>query len=231
MSQSKINQIGVLIVEDDPMVCRINEGFLGRIPGVKHMGSYETIEKAKEAIEKLTPKLILLDVYFHGKGMVGVDLLKWIRDKGYDIDVIFITADDHSKTISKALRLGAVDYLIKPFRFKRFEEAILKYLKMVEDIHNGISIKQEALDLVLNMPGFEEEDNSGTHKNKTYNYINKFLSEHKRQSYTAGEIAKELGISRITARRYLDVMEKDDVVELILEYGSVGRPNNKYKIK
>ncbi|MDA3846304.1 MAG: response regulator [Vallitaleaceae bacterium] len=231
MSQSKKNQIGVIIVEDDPMVCRINEGFLDRISGFKHIGSYETIEKAKIAIKELEPGLILLDVYFHGKGAVGVDLLKWIRVNGYDTDVMLVTADDHSQTISNALRLGAVDYLIKPFRFKRFEEALYKYKKIVEDLHGGSSIKQETLDQVLNIVGHDEEETYMPHKNRTYNIINAFLTEHMNKGFTAGQIAEELGISRVTARRYLDVMEKDKIVELVLEYGSIGRPNNKYKIK
>ncbi|GKT33744.1 Signal transduction response regulator, citrate/malate metabolism like protein, partial [Aduncisulcus paluster] len=51
-----------------------------------------------------------------------------------------------------------------------------------------------------------------------------------RVGYTAQEVADELGISRITARRYLDEMESEDKLELYLEYGKVGRPRNKYRI-
>ena len=115
----------MLIVEDDPMVREINEKFLEKVEGFTLQGSVNSIEKAKEAILRDKPDLILLDVFFpQGK---GTDLLKWIRSENLKCDVILITADRNTDTVEEAFRYGAVDYLVKPFVFTRFKEALLHY--------------------------------------------------------------------------------------------------------
>ncbi|WP_371414851.1 hypothetical protein [Caloramator sp. E03] len=44
-------------------------------------------------------------------------------------------------------------------------------------------------------------------------------------------MAKLVGVSRITARRYLDYLEKENKLEIEMEYGKIGRPRNKYRVK
>lgn len=113
--------IRTLIVEDDPMVLQINEKFLRKIQGFEHVGSVNDIMNAKAFIQTLKPDLILLDIFFSvGR---GIDVIQWLREENIDTDVIFITADRNPKTIERAFRFGAVDYLVKPFRFDRFEES------------------------------------------------------------------------------------------------------------
>lgn len=221
-----------MIVEDDPMVCRINEGFLEKIKGVSHIKTVYTIEKAKAVVESLKPDLILLDVYFQREGALGLDYLKWLRLKEFNVDVILITADNYPDTIAKALRYGAVDYLIKPFRFERLDQAFDKYKKMKFNLEGEGSIKQNELDHILDMSTIDQEvDKINSSKNRTYEQILEHLKNHSEEFFTAGQIADIIGTSRITARRYLDLMEKDEAVELVQEYGSVGRPTNCYKIK
>lgn len=47
-------------------------------------------------------------------------------------------------------------------------------------------------------------------------------------SKSAEEVATAVGIARVTARRYLDYLEKTGVIRLDVQYGSVGRPVNRY---
>jgi response regulator of citrate/malate metabolism len=51
------------------------------------------------------------------------------------------------------------------------------------------------------------------------------------ESITAQDLAKLTGVSRITARRYLDLLEKEGKLVIKMDYGKVGRPINKYTIK
>jgi len=44
----------------------------------------------------------------------------------------------------------------------------------------------------------------------------------------ADDLAEKLGIERVTVRRYLEYMEKENKVEKLVEYGKVGRPQHKY---
>lgn len=235
-------EISVIIVEDDPMVRRINEGFINRVEGFKCTGSFGEIEETKKAISKEVPDLLLLDIFFI-KGQ-GIELLKWLRFQEIDADVIFITADKSTESISEALRYGAIDYLIKPFRFERFEEALLKYKRISKELNKKKSMDQSVVDAFLKASdtksnNIQPEDKKDKikkeieydNRNQTYKRILSFLQENSGQSYTADMVGKKLGISRITARRYLDNMEKEGIIRLELEYGNIGRPQNNYIYK
>jgi len=226
--------IRVLIVEDDPMVREINEKFLKRIEGYKLYDSVNTVEKAKESIVKGKPDLILLDIFFpQGK---GIDFLKWIRAKDIKADVIIITADKSMDTIEEAFRYGAVDYLVKPFVFDRFKDALLQYRSRKLNLEKSESLDQEDIDkYILNekkliQKSVEEVSDMKGFSQYTYEKVLGFIEEMKDKSFTAQQVAKKIGVSRITARRYLDFLEKERKIVLELEYGKVGRPQNKYKL-
>ncbi|HBI04735.1 MAG TPA: two-component system response regulator, partial [Paenibacillaceae bacterium] len=60
--------------------------------------------------------LVILDLYMPGKS--GLDTLKIIRNQDLDIDVIAVTAANDRETVLKVIRLGALDYVFKPFHFE-----------------------------------------------------------------------------------------------------------------
>ena len=120
-----MNKIKVFIVEDDPMVKEINTRFLEKLEGFIVVGNASSIEEAKVKIIKENADLMLLDIFLpDGK---GIDLLKWIRTKEIAIDTILITADKCKASVDEAFKYGAIDYLIKPFKFERFKEALSNY--------------------------------------------------------------------------------------------------------
>ncbi len=227
--------IKVLIVEDDPMVREINEKFLKRIEGYKLFDSVGSIEKAKEVILQGKPDLILLDVFFpQGKGL---ELLKWTRKKDLKIDVILITADRNMESVEEAFRYGAIDYIVKPFIFERFKEAMLQYKNRKQSLEANESINQEIIDkYVLNEKKttnnlLEEIGDVKGFSQYTYEKVIDYIEMMKGKTFTAQQVAKSIGVSRITARRYLDLLEKEQKIVLELEYGKVGRPQNKYRLK
>lgn len=226
--------IKVLIVEDDPMVREINEKFLAKVEGYQLVGSVGSIDEAKSFLINETPDLILLDVFFP-KGK-GVDLLKWIRNENIKCDAILITADRSMETVKETFRYGAVDYLIKPFDFERFKESLLQFKKRKEHMEQNDCARQETIDKYVLQDGaaINEKNNiPGTKglNQYTYDRILDFIKSMEGKSFTAKEVAKYIGVSRITARRYLEHLEINNIVELELEYGKVGRPRNKYKLK
>jgi response regulator of citrate/malate metabolism len=227
--------IKVLIVEDDPMVREINERFLKKVYGFTLIDSVNSIEKAKEIILSVNPDLILLDVFFpQGK---GTDLLKWIRLKNLKCDVILITADRNTETVEEAFRYGAIDYLVKPFVFNRFKEALLQFKVRKDSFKNIDNMDQEVIDkytIKENKHVIEYDDDVGDIKGfnqHTYEKILSGISDMKEVAFTSEEIAKKIGVSRITARRYLDYLEKEQKLVVEMEYGNVGRPKNKYRVK
>lgn len=96
--------IGVMIVEDDPMVMEINSKFLKRVEGFSLYKGVSNLEEAKKVMMSKKPDLILLDVYLPNEN--GMDFLKWIRSQGLDADIILITADKSIERIQQAFRYG-----------------------------------------------------------------------------------------------------------------------------
>ncbi len=227
--------IKVLIVEDDPMVAKINEKFLKKVEGFTLYDSVNSIEKAKEAVLSGKPDLILLDVFFpQGK---GIDLLKWIRLENLKCDVILITADRNTETVEEAFRYGAVDYLVKPFIFNRFKESLIQFKSRKNSFKNFDSMEQGAIDkytIKANKHVIEYDENIGDIKGfnqYTYEKVLVGISNMKDNPFTSEQMATNIGVSRITARRYLDYLEKEQKLVVEMEYGKVGRPKNKYRIK
>jgi len=222
----------ILIVEDDPMVGDINSRFASRLPFVEKISLADSLEKAKAELEKEAYDLMLLDVYFPtGR---GPDLLQWVRNREISVDVIFITADKSPATVERALHLGAADYLVKPFTFARFKKAVEDVRQRMDGVERQQDFDQEALDQIFlkssnpesSLPG--ELDKGMSYK--TYELVRKeVLSASK--PFTAEQMGERLGIARVTIRRYLDFMEKQELLEVELRYGRIGRPQHFYRVK
>ena len=139
--------IRTLIVEDDPMVAELNRRYLEKVSGFELTGVFSNVEEALPVIEREQIDLILLDVYMPGDN--GWSLLSKIRWLGKEIDIILITAACDKESIKKGLRFGAVDYLIKPFQFKRFEEAMVSYREDQLRMDDQERLDQSVVDQLL----------------------------------------------------------------------------------
>lgn len=223
--------INIIIVEDDPMVMDINSRFLERIGGLNIVGKAGSIKEAKKVISDIESDLILMDVFLpDGK---GIDLLKWVRSEEIFVDTIFITADKCKISVDEAFKYGAVDYLIKPFKYDRFKEAMEKYKERFQNFNIHNNLDQENIDeyILKRRPTIEVAIESELCKGlsvKTYNKIIEFMTDKKGCRHTAEEIAKGSGLARVTARRYLEKMVEENKIEIIQEYGKIGRPTNYY---
>ena len=220
--------IEVIIAEDDPMVREINSRFLERVEGFVLYKAVSNINDVKELISTKKPDLILLDVYLPKEN--GIDLLKWIRTQEIDIDIILITADKSIKRIQEAFRYGVVDYLIKPFSFKRFKEALIQFKDRKYQFERNNEIEQKDLDKIISsFDVSQNEDDFAKGLNKyTYRTIWGEIEKRSYEDFTAEGLAEKLGIARVTVRRYLEYMGKENNVEKLVEYGKVGRPKYKY---
>ncbi len=125
--------IKVLIVEDDPMVAALNKQYVEQMDGFTLSGTAANTDEAIGHMAQIKIDLILLDVYM--PGLNGIDFLRQIREQNEDVDVILITAASEMEQIQQSLRLGAIDYLIKPFEFDRFQEALTRYKNNYYKLH------------------------------------------------------------------------------------------------
>ncbi len=225
--------IDVVIVEDDPMVMEINRSFVNTVAGFQVVGVAKTGGEALAIIKERTPSLALLDVYL--PDMSGVFALREIRKQGLPTDVILVTAAHDAETIQNSFRYGAIDYIIKPFKLQRLQAALENYALLRKRLSKKPFLQQEDLDgLTLNRGATGNFDGNlyGLPKGLnelTLRQVFLYLLKQK-QSLSAEEIAGEMGLARVTARRYLEYLCRQGKVELELQYGSVGRPVKKYRV-
>ena len=219
----------ILIVDDDPMVRNINKLFLGKVDSGFEVYEAENIRQAKQCMEERRFQLVLLDVYL-GEDH-GPQLLSWIREEGLDVDVILITADNSAETVEHAFRFGSIDYLIKPFSFERFREAVGKAVKRRSQFSGKELLDQAHIDTLIQNP--VQTDRKVLEKGinqMTYELILQALLEQK-TARTAQEIADATDLARVTVRRYLEYMVEQGIADEMQQYGKVGRPQKSYEYR
>ena len=126
--------MNVLIIEDDPMVAKLNEDFLKTIPTINIVGNYRTTQDAKKLLQEKRVEVILLDNYLPNE--TGIEFLAELRKENNQVPVILITAANDIETIQQALALGVIDYLVKPFTAERFLSSIQKVMNQKKIIQS-----------------------------------------------------------------------------------------------
>lgn len=215
----------VLIIEDDPMVAMIHKEYFKKKELTDDLNHVTSLEAAKDYLEKNNVDLIVLDNYLtDGQGVEFLPELK-----GYPI--IMITAANDVQTVEAALSNGVVDYLVKPFTYERFSQAIDK----VQDYVNLLSkekINQDLIDDYLNSGRVEEEEDS-LPKGLSRITLKKVIEAIQQQNtgFTTQQIADILDISRITIRKYLNHLVNIKVLSEDAEYYTSGRPVSVFTVE
>lgn len=226
----------VVLIEDDPMVLEVNRQFVERVPGFEIVGTSANGVDGIEKVRDLKPDLVILDIYMPGQN--GTEVLQQIRNEQLHTDAIVITAANDIPTIQRMLHQGAVDYIMKPFKFERVREALENYRMMKRRLGKESTLSQVELDQLLhgNNGGEPIPESPAVSiqmdlpkglQALTMKQVMLFLMQ-QHKSLSAEEVAEGVGLARVTARRYLDFLEKNKQVKLDLEYGGIGRPINRY---
>ena len=215
--------IEVLIVDDDFMVARIHTGFVERTPGFTVTGTARTGAEALEAAARLQPDLVLLDVYL--PDVSGLDLMGDLREAAPEVDVLVISAAREADTVRRALRGGIVHYLMKPFSYDDLRVRLEHYQQAYAAMA-GEQTDQADVDRVFSVTRTDRRLPKGFSA-ETLRLVEDTLRR-ETADVSAAEAASLLGISRVSARRYLEHLADAGKVEVSLRYGEVGRPERRY---
>ncbi|MEW9110588.1 MAG: response regulator [Cytobacillus gottheilii] len=226
-----------IIVEDDPMVSDINHQYLERFE-FEIIASVKSIPELWNILNKQIPDLILLDVYLYGE--TGIDFLHDIRQKGISIPIIMITAAHDMATIKKALDFGVIDFLIKPFTYKRFSLAIEKFFQYHDLFTKHKKTDQAMLDQILigdgeitsHTAGYQNIGPPSLPKGVSRLTMKKVLAAMKEynETFSTDDIAKQVGLSRISTKKYLQFLTEIGYLTEELKYLTVGRPITVFSI-
>jgi len=171
----------VLVVEDEEM---IRKGIVLAVDWAALdcvvVGEAANGEEGLAAVERYDPSLIITDLKM--PKMDGLEMLRRLRERGNRAYVIILTAYDSFEYARTALRLGAVDFLLKPFHDGDLERA-------VADLKGKLEAGRE--EAPPPMPGLKKGDKS-RYVLEAMDYIGQHYGE---PGISVGTIAEALGIS------------------------------------
>lgn len=221
--------IRTLIVEDDFRVADLHCAYVERVPGFSVAGRAHTGQAALEAVDHIRPDLVLLDVYL--PDMSGLEVLQRLREDDHPaVDVIAITAAREVDSLRAAMRGGVIHYLIKPFLFQAFEEKLLSYASARERMTRIGKAEQSDVDRIFSaLRSASNEPLPKGLSDTTLDLIVQVLGK-SQSGLTATAVAEAAGVSRVTARRYLDHMCQLGRAEVTMRYGGPGRPEHRYQL-
>jgi len=220
--------IRTLVVDDDYRVATIHAAYVRKVEGFEVIGQVHSAAATIEAVDRLRPDLLLLDLYLpDGHGLDLVARLR--RDGRQPVDVIVITAAKDADSVRAAMQHGALHYLLKPFSFPALRDKLLSYAQMRSRLDALRTADQRGVDRVygaLRAPG----QLGGTKGRSDYTLETVAgLLAGTDTDLSAAEVAERTGMSRATAQRYLTHLHDLGRVAVRVRYGASGRPEHGYR--
>ena len=218
--------IRTLVVDDDPMTASIHRSYVERVAGFEVVGEAHSGAEALELVQRLQPELVLLDIYL--PDMSGLDVLRRLRSGTARADVIAVTAAKDVNTLRSAIHGGVVHYLVKPFFFDALRERLEAYAALHGRLERLREPEQEDIDHVFSL--LRSHGRKSLPKGISAPTLALVVEALRAGGeVTAVEVAERAGVSRGTARRYLEYLAATGASELTLRYGATGRPEHLYR--
>ncbi|MED4127766.1 MULTISPECIES: response regulator [Shouchella] len=221
--------IRVAMVEDEEEIAHFHSLFLKKVEGFTLVASAQTFEEGLQQVKEHKPDLLLLDVYIGDRN--GLDILKQVRLEERNVDVILITSANDAYTVQTGYRFGVIDYLVKPFTFARFKEALERY-RLIKQETKQPSFAQQEIDKLLQ----RNETNQLIEKVHMPKGITEVTAKRILEALddtnwqTAAELEERTSISHVSLRKYLRYFHEQAFIEKDLVYLTHGRPYNRYRI-
>ena len=222
----------VLVVDDDFAVAGLHTGFLEADGRLEVVGSAHTGAEALRLVDERAPDLVLLDIYL--PDMNGVEVLRRLRARdGEPVDVIAITAARELETVRAAMAGGVLHYLVKPFPAQVLRERIDDYLVHWESLRRsdgGGALDQDDVDRLLSVPRSPRRP-AALPKGLSARTLELVADALRSADHDASaqEVGDAVGVSRVSARRYLEHLADSGKAEVTPRYGAAGRPENRYR--
>ncbi|NRD26623.1 response regulator [Frigoribacterium sp. VKM Ac-2836] len=235
-------ELTVLVVDDDFYVADLHRRQVEQLPGLRALPAVGTVAEVRRVLaEQQHVDLLLLDVHLPDGS--GLDLLREV-----DVDAFVLSAASDATTVRRALRRGALGYLIKPFASGTLVDRLRAYQRYRNVLDERTAVDQEALERALRIlhSGDAAKAASPSRSATEQAVLEQFGAEAGGGAgagagaaaaggaevgpleLSAADVAARVGVSRATAQRYLAALAADGLVTMKLSYGTTGRPEHRY---
>ena len=227
-------ELTVLVVDDDFYVADLHRRQVEQLPGLRALPAVGTVAEVRRVLAERHVDLLLLDVHLPDGS--GLDLLREV-----DVDAFVLSAASDATTVRRALRRGALGYLIKPFASGTLIDRLHAYQRYRNVLDERTAVDQEALERALRIlhSGDAAKAASPSRSATEQAVLEQFGAEADADAAEAGagvgplelsaaDVAARVGVSRATAQRYLAALAADGLVTMKLSYGTTGRPEHRY---
>lgn len=211
--------ITVLVVDDDFYVADLHRRQVDAQPGFRALPAVGTRAAAEQVLATTPVDLVLLDVYLPDGD--GLDLLRTL-----DTDAFVLSAASDGATVRRAMRRGALAYLLKPFAAEVLAERLQAYARSRHVLDERATLDQEAVERAFRILHAGDAKGASPSRAATEQRVAEQFTDDVELS--AADVADRIGVSRATAQRYLAQLAADGVVTMELRYGSTGRPEHRY---
>lgn len=233
-----MTDIRVLVVEDEPIAAAAHAAYIGRLDGFILAGSAPDGQSALRLMTEFAAagapvELVLLDMNL--PDLHGLDVARRMRAGGLFADIIAITAVRELNIVRSAVASGVVQYLIKPFTYATFADKLASYRLFREQLASpgpgaaGAGASQSDVDQAFaSLRAPSELPLPKGLSASTLESVQDFMKVQP-GAVSASEVMEALGMSRVTARRYLEYLADAGIVTRTARYGTPGRPENEYR--
>ena len=232
-----MTDIRVLVVEDEPVAAAAHGAYVGRLNGFSLAGTAPDGQSALRLLAEFAAagnpvELVLLDMNL--PDLHGLDIARRMRASGLLADIIAITAVRELNIVRSAVSIGVVQYLIKPFTYATFADKLASYRQFREQLGAGSGgarsgASQSDVDQAFaSLRAPSELPLPKGLATSTLDAVKEFMKR-QQDAVSATEVMDALGMSRVTARRYLEYLADAGTVSRTARYGAPGRPENEYR--
>ncbi|WP_256789505.1 response regulator [Frankia sp. AvcI1] len=224
--------IRTLIVDGDARLAEQEGGIVDQIPGFTVVGIVHSGAEALEFVSRGHPQLVLLDLLL--PDTTGVEVCRTLRSRGAALDIIAVTSASDLATVRAALSYGVAQYLVKPLsaatlrdRLHRFAAAH-RQLATAPPHHLSQGEVDRALAALRPAVAPIADQPKGVSATTLDSVVAQLRARAGRPA-SAEDIAAAIGVSRATARRYLEHLAVHRLAIRSHRYGRCGRPGNLYR--
>ncbi|MFB6893266.1 response regulator [Kitasatospora sp. NPDC056327] len=226
-------EISVLVVEDDPVAAAAHALYVEREPGFRAAGTVHGCAQTLHFLDRARAAgspvdLLLLDL--HLPDGHGLRLCRTLRAAGHGADVIAVTSARDLAMVRQAVSAGVVQYLLKPFAAAALHDRLERYARYRDTLaRTGQVTGQDEVDQALAL--LRSPERTALPKGLSAPTLDAVAGVLRaaRTGLSAAATGTAAGVSRITARRYLEHLVDSGLAAREPRYGTVGRPELCYR--